>query len=236
MNPSVTIRWALSLLVGLFLSLSFADDYRPVVGTAPPDGYTGAWTTWYTNGAIAIEQHLEQGIPSGSYKCWRPTGEIQYEGFYYQGLSHGIFTSWYSNGMRSAERSYLNGQPDGAHIEWDQNGRIVSGLRYKQGRITHLDYYENGTLIKTEPAPTYEQHSARVAEKTAAITNGMTRAEVEKILPAEDGGIQTPNIMRYYEGWEVMVDVPYDQTGGPWKPENRVNGPVHVYRDVFSCD
>ena len=236
MNYSASIRWALSLIAGLFLSSSFAVDFRPTAGTKPPNGYTGAWATWYTNGTKATEQYYEQGVPSGPYKCWRPTGEIQLEGFYQRGLSNGKFTWWYSNGMRSAERSYLNGEPDGSHIEWDQNGRIKSGLRYQKGRITHLEHYENGSLIKVEPAPTFEQHSSRVAEKTAAITNGMTRAEVEKILPAEDGGIQTPDIMRYYEGWEVMVDVPYDQAGGPWKPENRVNGPVHIYRDYFSCD
>ena len=38
---------------------------------------------------------------------------------------------------------------------------------------------------------------------------------------------------RYYFGSEVMIDVPYDTNGGPFQPENKVNGPLRVYRSMM---
>ena len=224
------------LLLATLTSAAFADNSSIVpVGTEPPDGYTGVWTTWFDNGNKASERSYNRGTPDGICRYWYPSGQIQLEG---SGSNQGPskWTWWYSNGLRSAEATYLNGNPHGTHVKWDKDGRIISGTRYEDGEITFLEHYENGVLINVEPAPTYDQHAARVAEKTSSITNGMTRGEVEKILPNQDGGLQGPSTMRYYEGWEVMVEVPFDQTGGPWKPENHVNGTVRIYRGFPASD
>ena len=76
----------------------------------------------------------------------------------------------------------------------------------------------------------------KVADKVAVIKIGMRRREVEEKLQNQDGGASGPGSTRYYEGWEVMVEVPYDQTGGRWKPKNRVNGPVRIYRSRPHAD
>ena len=60
------------------------------------------------------------------------------------------------------------------------------------------------------------------------IHPGMTRAEVETMLTDRDGGPQFPSSTRYYQTSGLIVEVPYDQTGGTWTPANRVNGPVHI--------
>jgi hypothetical protein len=78
-------------------------------------------------------------------------------------------------------------------------------------------------------------HKARFAEVTARaakIKVGMTRAEVQMIFTRQDGGLSGA-ASRYYEDPEVKIEVPYDQTGGAWKPENKVTGPVRVYRERF---
>ena len=64
------------------------------------------------------------------------------------------------------------------------------------------------------------------------IKPGMTRSRVEEWFKQKDGGLQGQTVTRYYEELEVMIEVPYDLTGGAWSKENRVNGPVKVYRSL----
>ena len=68
------------------------------------------------------------------------------------------------------------------------------------------------------------------------IMPGMTRSQVEVWFKTKDGGVQGTSITRYYEDPGVMIDVPYDQTGGNWSKDNRVNGPVKVYADFYHTD
>jgi hypothetical protein len=83
--------------------------------------------------------------------------------------------------------------------------------------------------------PLHPRHEA-VLEETKALAArvepGTTRADVEKLFPQEDGGLSGPTATRYCREPEVMVEVPYDQNGGNWKPTNHVNGPLRVYRSL----
>jgi hypothetical protein len=49
-------------------------------------------------------------------------------------------------------------------------------------------------------------------------------------------GFQDRSSTQYFFGSEVMVEAPYDQTGGAWKPQNKVNGPIKVYRSLKHVD
>jgi len=64
----------------------------------------------------------------------------------------------------------------------------------------------------------------------AKIQPGLTRAGVETWLKEWDGGPQGIDSTRYYIQPDVIVDVPYDQTGGTWTSENRVSAPVRIIR------
>jgi hypothetical protein len=77
---------------------------------------------------------------------------------------------------------------------------------------------------------------ARRLADSFPVMAGATRAQVEQVFTRPDGGISGPHASRYYMGDEVMVEVPYDQTGGAWKPTNRVTGPVKVYKSMFHAD
>ena len=84
-----------------------------------------------------------------------------------------------------------------------------------------------------------KHEQARVAHVTAlaaTILPGMSRADVERIFPNEDGGLQGGSTTRYYEEPEIMVEVPYDETGGAWSKSNHVTGVVRVYRDRQHID
>jgi len=62
------------------------------------------------------------------------------------------------------------------------------------------------------------------------IQPGLTRASVETWLNEMDGGPQGTDSTRYVIEPDVIVEVPYDQTGGTWTSENRVSAPVRILR------
>src|SRR5260370_40612766 len=64
----------------------------------------------------------------------------------------------------------------------------------------------------------------------AKIQPGLTRAGVETWLKELDGGPQGIDSTRYYIEPDIIVDVPYDQTGGTWTLANRVSAPVRIIR------
>jgi hypothetical protein len=83
-----------------------------------------------------------------------------------------------------------------------------------------------------QPVP-HEKRLADVQRLVASIKPGTSRTDVEKILTTENGGLSSESTY-YFMGSEVMVEVPYDRTGGTIHlPENKVRGPIRVYRGQF---
>lgn len=99
----------------------------------------------------------------------------------------------------------------------------------------------NTTRPQDKPSPargkvTHEAKLAEVKEKVKRISLGMKRSEVEVLFPEKDGGIQGPSVSRYYEHPEVMIEIPFDRTGGNWSKNNRVTGPPKIYRSLRHID
>ncbi|MHC4460986.1 MAG: hypothetical protein ACYS6W_10905 [Planctomycetota bacterium] len=91
--------------------------------------------------------------------------------------------------------------------------------------------------VSSQPASVPFEERFREAKKVASsIRISTTRKDIEKIFPQEDYGISGPSSTRYYLGSEVMVEVPFDQTAGAWKQENKVNGRIKVYRSRMHVD
>jgi len=84
--------------------------------------------------------------------------------------------------------------------------------------------------------PTHEQRIQQARRLVSKIKQGTIRADIEKMFPQQDGGLSGPGSTRYYLGSEVMVEALYDQTGGAWKPQNKLNGPIRVYRSLMHMD
>ncbi len=82
----------------------------------------------------------------------------------------------------------------------------------------------------------FEERFAEVQKLAASIRLGTTRSDVEKVFPNEDGGF-SGGTTRYVMGSEVIAEVPYDSSGGGFRsPENKVRGPIRVYKGRPSVD
>jgi hypothetical protein len=113
--------------------------------------------------------------------------------------------------------------------------RIVSGQRIGSDVERVLDQLlraadsSRGSLTVREPA-TFERRFAQINALASEIRVGTRRADIDKVFPVQDGGISRRSSSRYYAGSEVMVEVPFDQNDGAGRSENRVIGPLRVYR------
>jgi hypothetical protein len=121
--------------------------------------------------------------------------------------------------------------------------RIVSGERIGSDSERVLDELisaadlSSASLMVRDP-PTFEQRFEQVQALAGGIRLGTRRGDVEKVFPVQDGGLHVigGSRSRYYAGSEVMVAAPFDQTGGAWSAENRVIGPLSVYRSRMHID
>lgn len=73
-------------------------------------------------------------------------------------------------------------------------------------------------------------------ELKASIKIGMKRAEVEKHLPTRDGGLQESTLTRYVATPRMIVEIPFDSTGGPWSPDNRVLSEIRLSHQEIHLD
>jgi hypothetical protein len=119
--------------------------------------------------------------------------------------------------------------------------RMMSSDRTKSDAERVLDQVlgsaalSGASLTAREPA-TFEQRFMQVKVLAGGIRLGTRRADIKKVFPEEDGGLSSPGRARFYAGSEVMVEVPFNQQGGKWSAENRVTGPLRVYRSLMHFD
>jgi len=119
--------------------------------------------------------------------------------------------------------------------------KIVSGQPPARADEAKMYAFFHVTLLSEqnslrETIPTHEERLALATGLAKAISPGTTRAEIEKVFPQSDGGAFGSDRGRYYFGSEVMIDVPFDTTGGAFQPGNRVTGPLRVYRSMMHLD
>ena len=100
--------------------------------------------------------------------------------------------------------------------------------RYHIGLVLVL-----GTLMTGRVAAAQSDGKVSLLSIDPVVENikpGMTRLEIESKLTDRDGGPQSINSTRYYRSaGGLIIEVPYDQTGGTWASTNRVNGPVSFW-------
>jgi hypothetical protein len=120
-------------------------------------------------------------------------------------------------------------------------GRIMSGDRLGSDAEQFLDQLLRAAALSPDvlaarDRATFEQRFEQITALAGEIRLGTRRADVEKVFPLRDGGLSVPSRQRYYAGSEVMVEAPFDQTGGRWSSENRVTGPLRVWRSYMHFD
>ena len=68
------------------------------------------------------------------------------------------------------------------------------------------------------------------------IKIGQERGDIEKIYGTRDGGLQESTLTRYFVQPNIMIEVSFDSTGGPWSPENKVIDVIHVHNENLHID
>ena len=129
-----------------------------------PENYTGVWRTWYKNGQLEFQARYIKGVVHGPLRSFCADGSKLYEFDYVHGLSEGAQIQYGPKGRKSVERIYTNGvETLVRHWDIDSNemitGYFKNGSRHhgaflkdcdSRGRITAIDYYEDGRLVRTE--------------------------------------------------------------------------------------
>jgi hypothetical protein len=242
------------------LQLVRLSDFVGFVGASPlVEDPAGQWKQWlFVYRVDSLKGNLGRGSGTSRYPyigagcgdaCAYPT-RVEGRGEYLVFLHHQLLngkTQWVATAAFAIE--YL---PDDAgrivgvlHGEEDSGRSMpvqqVRGLLRQMvaGKAIGADAERDLNELLTPTAPlslrtrtprTFEQRFQQVSAVAGHIRLGTSRADIEKVFPQQDGGISGPSSTRYYAGSEVMVEVPFDQQGGAWRSQNRVMGPLRVYR------
>jgi hypothetical protein len=91
--------------------------------------------------------------------------------------------------------------------------------------------------IKTLPLESnFELRVGEIQKRIAEFPFGTQRNQVEDFFKTKDGGLSTVSKTRYFEMPGILVDVPYDDSGGQYSSKNRVNGVIRIHKGCRSLD
>lgn len=76
----------------------------------------------------------------------------------------------------------------------------------------------------------------KIKDLIKKIKIGQERGDIEKIYGTRDGGLQESTLTRYFVQPNIMIEVSFDSTGGPWSPENKVIDVIHVHNENLHID
>lgn len=99
-----------------------------------------------------------------------------------------------------------------------------------------MEDQEHTTSKKNTQITSQADDMHNVNELVKKIKIGQKRASVEKIFSTRDGGLQESTLTHYFVQPNIMIEISFDSTGGPWNPENKVIGAIHVYNDNLHFD
>jgi antitoxin component YwqK of YwqJK toxin-antitoxin module len=119
-----------------------------LVFVAPPEDYTGTWTTWYVNGQKGHETQYENGRYNGLLAHYYDNGQKWYEQHYTNHVGDGPDTGWYRDGQKAYSGQYRNGKQDGKWTHWFDDGQKSSENNFKDGEFDGFigEWYENGQM------------------------------------------------------------------------------------------
>jgi hypothetical protein len=116
------------------------------VWIAPPDDFTGRWTTYFVNGQQSHDIDYRGGKYHGTFTAFHDNGARSYEQHYDDGVTSGADTGWYADGVMAYAGEYVDGRQDGVWTHWYSNGRLRSRSHYQRGKQHGLDeaWYPDG--------------------------------------------------------------------------------------------
>ena len=107
-----------------------------------------------------IEYSYLDGKLHGMNREYYPSGQIRRECNYNNGLRDGIAKNWEENGSLRHETEYKNGKRNGVEKIYKngvldmesifKNDEMIQLKAFYEGRLSMLEVYENGEIVKSE--------------------------------------------------------------------------------------
>ena len=103
----------------------------------------GREQSFFPDGSIAEEINWKVGLKDGAWTQYFRSGQIKSSGAYINDQLEGVFSTFYPDGAQEISGAYRHGAPDGEWKRFDEKKKLVSTIRYSDGKIANFDELED---------------------------------------------------------------------------------------------
>lgn len=124
----------------------------------------GLWKYYHLNSdKIMTLENYKNGKLEGEKNVYYNNGQLAEKSFYKNGLLEGVYTKYAENGKLIEESTYKKGELNGKASFYDGEGNLLVKGEYKRNKKVGMwETYENGKLVKTEPAEKFAGKSFKL--------------------------------------------------------------------------
>lgn len=144
------------------------DRRGKLLGELDLPGGTGRATRWNEGGTVAEEGAMKDGRREGTWRSFDDGGSLASEHTYRHGVPDGPAAMYDGKGRKRAAGAHRAGEMDGRWSYFLDSGEIDRVDVYRAGELIRTHYYQGGTMLGTEPAPTACDTEAGVAAAMGA--------------------------------------------------------------------
>ncbi len=123
---------------------------RVEVSAAP--AFTGKWSTYYVNGAIASEAEYDAAGRVVRATDYFDNGRLRSVTAYIDGHEDGLVVTYFRDGAKASEGRYAGGKRTGPWVEYLANGKPYVEVTYVDGEMDGVALYfrDDGTKSRTD--------------------------------------------------------------------------------------
>ena len=99
----------------------------------------GKEQSFFPEGNIAEEITWENGLKNGPWTQYFKNGQPKLAATYINDKLEGAFTVFSHNGKKEIDGAYRHDARDGEWKHYDETGKLMTTIRYSEGKITNLD-------------------------------------------------------------------------------------------------
>jgi len=99
----------------------------------------GKEQSFFPEGNVAEEFHWENGLKNGPWTQYFKNGQPKLKATYIKDQLEGEFIVFTPSGKKEIEGAYRHDLRNGDWKHYDENGKLMTTIRYSEGRITNFD-------------------------------------------------------------------------------------------------